>query len=105
MEDYHAVSDLGKEKLNNLRVTGFFFFLSFHFFRREKAKELWEWMYQLEAEKFDLQYQFSKQKYEVCIKLFATYYNRTPYKGNISMFCFLLQINVLRNRVSDHQKT
>ncbi|XP_013766165.1 troponin T type 2a (cardiac) isoform X2 [Pundamilia nyererei] len=45
---------------------------------KEKAKELWEWIQQLEAEKFDLQYQFSRQKYE---------------------------INVLRNRVSDHQKT
>ncbi|XP_051736883.1 troponin T type 2a (cardiac) isoform X2 [Ctenopharyngodon idella] len=45
---------------------------------REKAKELWSWMRQLEAEKFELQYQFTKQKYE---------------------------INVLRNRVSDHQKT
>ncbi|XP_016535585.1 troponin T type 2a (cardiac) isoform X4 [Poecilia formosa] len=44
---------------------------------KEKAKELWEWMYELEAEKFDLQYQFTRQKYE---------------------------INVLRNRVSDHQK-
>lgn len=32
---------------------------------REKAKELWEWMYELEAEKFDLQYQFTRQKYEV----------------------------------------
>uniref|UniRef100_A0A3B3ZKE6 Uncharacterized protein n=1 Tax=Periophthalmus magnuspinnatus TaxID=409849 RepID=A0A3B3ZKE6_9GOBI len=32
---------------------------------KEKAKELWEWMFQLEAEKFDLQYQFSRQKYEV----------------------------------------
>uniref|UniRef100_A0A8C1C2F3 Troponin T type 2a (cardiac) n=1 Tax=Cyprinus carpio carpio TaxID=630221 RepID=A0A8C1C2F3_CYPCA len=45
---------------------------------RDKAKELWSWMRQLEAEKFELQYQFTKQKYE---------------------------INVLRNRVSDHQKT
>lgn len=33
---------------------------------REKAKELWEWMYELEAEKFELQYQLSSQKYEVC---------------------------------------
>lgn len=32
---------------------------------REKAKELWEWMHQLEAEKFELQYQFARQKYEV----------------------------------------
>ncbi|XP_036447804.1 troponin T type 2a (cardiac) isoform X2 [Colossoma macropomum] len=45
---------------------------------REKVKELWNWMHQLEAEKFELQYQFTKQKYE---------------------------IKVLRNRVSDHQKT
>uniref|UniRef100_A0A8C5NDA5 Troponin T type 2a (cardiac) n=2 Tax=Gouania willdenowi TaxID=441366 RepID=A0A8C5NDA5_GOUWI len=45
---------------------------------KEKAKELWEWINQLEAEKFDLQYQLAHQKYE---------------------------INVLRNRVSDHQKT
>ncbi|XP_026162630.1 troponin T, cardiac muscle isoforms-like isoform X2 [Mastacembelus armatus] len=44
---------------------------------REKAKELWEWMRQLEDEKFELQYKYTKQKYEV---------------------------TVLRNRVSDHQK-
>ncbi|XP_039604656.1 troponin T type 2a (cardiac) isoform X2 [Polypterus senegalus] len=44
---------------------------------REKAKELWQWMHQLEAEKFDLQYKFKKQRYE---------------------------INVLINRVSEHQK-
>ncbi|KAJ3602241.1 hypothetical protein NHX12_030000 [Muraenolepis orangiensis] len=44
---------------------------------REKADELWEWMHQLEAERFELQYKYSKQKYEV---------------------------TVLRNRVSDHQK-
>ncbi|XP_067863504.1 troponin T, cardiac muscle-like [Heptranchias perlo] len=44
---------------------------------KEKAKELWQWMYQLEAEKFDLQDKMKRQKYE---------------------------INVLRNRVSDHQK-
>ncbi|XP_026856390.1 troponin T, cardiac muscle isoforms isoform X2 [Electrophorus electricus] len=44
---------------------------------REKANELWKWMYQLEAEKFELQYTHMHQKYEV---------------------------TVLRNRVSDHQK-
>ncbi|XP_061688063.1 troponin T, cardiac muscle isoforms-like [Syngnathoides biaculeatus] len=44
---------------------------------REKAKELMDWIRQLESEKFDLQYKYMKQKYEV---------------------------NVLRNRVSDHQK-
>lgn len=36
---------------------------------REKAKELWEWMYQLEAEKFELQDHITKQKYEVFQKI------------------------------------
>ncbi|NWW71120.1 TNNT2 protein, partial [Atrichornis clamosus] len=44
---------------------------------RDKAKELWQNIRDLEAEKFDLQEKFKRQKYE---------------------------INVLRNRVSDHQK-
>ncbi|XP_064354406.1 troponin T, cardiac muscle isoform X4 [Dromaius novaehollandiae] len=44
---------------------------------RDKAKELWQSIRDLEAEKFDLQEKFKRQKYE---------------------------INVLRNRVSDHQK-
>ncbi|XP_057701907.1 troponin T, cardiac muscle isoforms [Corythoichthys intestinalis] len=44
---------------------------------REKANELMDWMRQLEAEKFELQYKYMKQKYEV---------------------------TVLRNRVTDHQK-
>lgn len=33
--------------------------------RREKAKELWQSIYDLEAEKFDLQEKFKQQKYEV----------------------------------------
>lgn len=33
--------------------------------RRDKAKELWELVRQLEAEKFELQYKYTKQKYEV----------------------------------------
>uniref|UniRef100_A0A671SGP3 Troponin T, cardiac muscle isoforms-like n=1 Tax=Sinocyclocheilus anshuiensis TaxID=1608454 RepID=A0A671SGP3_9TELE len=44
---------------------------------RETANELWKSMRQLEAEKFELQYRYMCQKYE---------------------------ITVLRNRVSDHQK-
>ncbi|KAM8976704.1 troponin T, cardiac muscle isoform 1-T1 [Pelodytes ibericus] len=44
---------------------------------REEAQKLYNWIYQLEAEKFDLQEKFKMQKYE---------------------------INVLRNRVTDHQK-
>lgn len=34
---------------------------------REKAKELWEGLRKLEAEKFDLQYKCTKQKYEVSV--------------------------------------
>ncbi|XP_030632373.1 troponin T, cardiac muscle isoforms [Chanos chanos] len=45
---------------------------------REKANELWKWMHQLESEKFELQYKCRRQRYEV---------------------------TVLRNRVTDHQKT
>ncbi|XP_051997599.1 troponin T, cardiac muscle isoforms isoform X2 [Xyrauchen texanus] len=44
---------------------------------RETANELWKWMRQLEAEKFELQYKYTCQKYE---------------------------ITVFRNRVTDHQK-
>ncbi|XP_069624044.1 troponin T, cardiac muscle isoforms-like [Ranitomeya imitator] len=44
---------------------------------RAEAQKLYNHIYQLEAEKFDLQEKFKKQKYE---------------------------INVLRNRVTDHQK-
>nr|XP_036871177.1 troponin T, cardiac muscle isoform X2 [Manis javanica]XP_036871178.1 troponin T, cardiac muscle isoform X2 [Manis javanica]XP_036871179.1 troponin T, cardiac muscle isoform X2 [Manis javanica] len=44
---------------------------------REKAKELWQSIYNLEAEKFDLLEKFKQQKYE---------------------------INVLRNRINDNQK-
>lgn len=32
---------------------------------REKAKELWEWIYELESEKFDLTEKMKRQKYEV----------------------------------------
>ena len=35
-----------------------------HSGRREKAKELWQTIYNLEAEKFDLQEKFKQQKYE-----------------------------------------
>ena len=32
---------------------------------RERAKEMWEWIYQLESEKFDLTEKMKRQKYEV----------------------------------------
>ncbi|XP_053364098.1 troponin T2c, cardiac [Clarias gariepinus] len=43
----------------------------------DKARELWQWLQQLHAEKFDLGEQLKRQKYD---------------------------INVLRNRVNDHQR-
>uniref|UniRef100_A0A3P9B1T9 Troponin T type 2b (cardiac) n=1 Tax=Maylandia zebra TaxID=106582 RepID=A0A3P9B1T9_9CICH len=39
---------------------------------REKAKDLWDWLRQLEAEKFELQQKCTKQKYEVkCQQILA----------------------------------
>lgn len=32
---------------------------------RDKAKELWDWMYKLESEKFDHIEKLKRQKYEV----------------------------------------
>ena len=32
---------------------------------REKATELWQWLMELEAEKFDLQEKLKRQKYDV----------------------------------------
>ncbi|XP_073336386.1 troponin T2c, cardiac [Pagrus major] len=43
----------------------------------EKAQDLWQWLHQLHAEKFELAEKFKRQKYD---------------------------IHVLRNRVSDHQR-
>lgn len=36
---------------------------------REKAKELWQSIHDLEAEKFDLQEKFKRQKYEVRLNI------------------------------------
>uniref|UniRef100_A0A3Q3LWL9 Troponin T, slow skeletal muscle n=1 Tax=Mastacembelus armatus TaxID=205130 RepID=A0A3Q3LWL9_9TELE len=36
---------------------------------KEKAKEMWEWIYQLESEKFDLTEKMKRQKYEVSCEL------------------------------------
>lgn len=48
----------------------FFLFLFMYLMScREKANELWKWMYQLEAEKFELQYKYIRQKYEVIYSL------------------------------------
>ncbi|XP_043915034.1 troponin T, fast skeletal muscle isoform X3 [Protopterus annectens] len=32
---------------------------------REKAKELWDWLYQMESEKFDMSEKLKRQKYEI----------------------------------------
>lgn len=100
---------------------------------RDKAKELWQTIRDLEAEKFDLQEKFKRQKYEVSCQLLSA---GSPWldlqlliweSRVLDAHCaapgetcaqlgmghptkphhppaFLLQINVLRNRVSDHQK-
>uniref|UniRef100_A0A3B3WGN1 Troponin T, slow skeletal muscle n=1 Tax=Poecilia mexicana TaxID=48701 RepID=A0A3B3WGN1_9TELE len=49
---------------------------------RERAKEMWEWIYQLESEKFDLTEKMKKQKYEVNLQLSTA-------KTNISYQLFL----------------
>ncbi|GLD57437.1 troponin T, slow skeletal muscle-like isoform X1 [Lates japonicus] len=36
---------------------------------RERAKEMWEWIYQLESEKFDLTEKMKRQKYEINVLL------------------------------------
>lgn len=36
-------------------------------FHREKANELWQWMMELEAEKFDLSEKLKRQKYDVSV--------------------------------------
>ncbi|XP_028331526.1 troponin T, slow skeletal muscle-like [Gouania willdenowi] len=36
---------------------------------REQAKEMWEWIYQLESEKFDLSEKMRRQKYEINVLL------------------------------------
>ncbi|XP_066564826.1 troponin T, slow skeletal muscle [Amia ocellicauda] len=36
---------------------------------KDKAKEMWEWIYQLESEKFDLMEQMRHQKYEINVLL------------------------------------
>ncbi|KAM9457104.1 troponin T, slow skeletal muscle isoform 2-T2 [Clarias gariepinus] len=36
---------------------------------RQRAQEMWEWIYQLESEKFDFMDQMKKQKYEIVVLL------------------------------------
>ena len=38
---------------------------------REKAKELWDWLYTLEEEKYDHEQRINRQKYDVSLFLFA----------------------------------
>uniref|UniRef100_A0A667WN57 Troponin T type 2b (cardiac) n=1 Tax=Myripristis murdjan TaxID=586833 RepID=A0A667WN57_9TELE len=52
---------------------------------REKAKELWNWMHQLEGEKFDLQYKYTRQKYEVAAR-----------KKKLAFYLFANQCDVLK---------
>lgn len=42
---------------------------------REKAKELWQSIHDLEAEKFDLQEKFKRQKYEVSLNTIINFFS------------------------------
>ncbi|XP_007908034.1 troponin T, slow skeletal muscle isoform X3 [Callorhinchus milii] len=55
---------------------------------KEKAKELWNWMHQLESEKFDLMDKFKRQKYEIKIlhnrvQIFAKHSKKATGKGKV----------------------
>lgn len=80
---------------------------------REKANELWQWLMELEADKFDFSEKLKRQKYDVSLLtcgshmfipsdscLFA------PSHGQNGFWLILvfLQINQLLARVQDHQK-
>ncbi|KAF5913982.1 hypothetical protein HPG69_010140 [Diceros bicornis minor] len=79
---------------------------------REKAKELWQSIYNLEAEKFDLQEKFKQQKYEVrghgppSHAPPAVMGPTPPPAGPFPSLHRhpLRPINVLRNRINDNQK-
>ena len=36
---------------------------------RERAQEMWEWLYQLESDKFELTEKMKRQKYEVSLRM------------------------------------
>lgn len=76
---------------------------------RERAKEMWEWIYQLESEKFDLTEKMRRQKYEVShlAENVQNWYFRNGYFCDVRicvLFCFFFQITVLLNRIQHAQK-
>uniref|UniRef100_A0A8C1BWA9 Troponin T, slow skeletal muscle n=1 Tax=Cyprinus carpio carpio TaxID=630221 RepID=A0A8C1BWA9_CYPCA len=59
---------------------------------RQRAQEMWNWIYQLESEKFDLLDQMKRQKYEIVVLLnrisHAQKLNGNRFVTNISSFVF-----------------
>uniref|UniRef100_A0A672TPG3 Troponin T3, fast skeletal type n=1 Tax=Strigops habroptila TaxID=2489341 RepID=A0A672TPG3_STRHB len=51
---------------------------------RDKAKELWDWLYQLETEKYDFTEQIKRKKYEAKIEQTTLKVFSAPCKGNPS---------------------
>ncbi|XP_034159459.1 troponin T, slow skeletal muscle [Pangasianodon hypophthalmus] len=48
---------------------------------RERAREMWEWIYQLESEKFDLTEKMRRQKYEIVVLLNRIFHAQKFKKG------------------------
>ncbi|XP_034715684.1 troponin T, slow skeletal muscle-like isoform X4 [Etheostoma cragini] len=72
---------------------------------RERAKEMWECIYQLESEKFDLTEKTKRQKYEVShlAKNIQNWYLKNGSFVRSAYVC-VFQINVLLNRIQNAQK-
>lgn len=96
-----ATASVFPEAANDKRVTGGL--LS----TREKAKELWEWLHNLEAMKYDHCEQLKRQRYEVSEE------RATPCStqctgglcgGPRHLLLALFQVVSLRNRIDELQK-
>lgn len=89
---------------------------------REKANELWQWLIELEADKFDFSEKLKRQKYDVSHltcgshtyppKLVSKLSHNNPRsvfapsggENGYWLILVFLQINLLLARVQDHQK-
>lgn len=65
---------------------------------------MWEWIYQLESEKFDLTEKMKRQKYEVRPSTGNIYDFYCKNERHRNLMHFLFQINVLLNRIQHAQK-
>lgn len=75
MEDVQKINTFSYKSLVPFETSMFFSMLHEELFcviicsllpqNRQRAQEMWNWIYQLESEKFDLLDQMKRQKYEV----------------------------------------